>query len=214
MTVKIAQSFDGKIAGIHGERVLLSNALCAEFTHQNRKHSDVLLTTARTVNQDNPLLNVRLAGIETARPVAIIDSRGMLNTKAAVLAAAQHCHIFHDEHYPITSHLGNCTYHAVPAQNGHLDLAAVISSLGGLGYHDVWVEAGGGLFNALHQARLVDQTYIYLVGAVLGQHATSLYDDTDIFQQPYTISWQQMGDNMIASLAWDRDTQENSCSPV
>ncbi len=73
---------------------------------------------------------------------------------------------------------------------------------------------GGGLFNALHQARLVDQTYIYLVGAVLGQHATSLYDDTDIFQQPYTISWQQMGDNMIASLAWDRDTQENSCSPV
>ena len=211
VTVKIAQTMDGKIAAAHpGERAYLSNALCAEFTHEKRLHSDVLLTTARTVNLDNPLLNVRLPDVQVAKPVAIIDSRGTLNKEANLFATAKHSHIYYDEHYPPLALHQNTSCHPISTTHGRLNLVDVISHLGRLGYHDVWVEAGGALFSALHQARLVNRTHIYIVPTVLGESAVSAYHHPDIFNQAYKVTWQAMGDNMIASLDW----MEDRCSQV
>ncbi len=214
VTVKMAQTMDGKIAAAQGKRVALSNASCAGFTHQNRLHSDVILTTARTINQDNPLLNVRLPDGEVAKPLAIIDSRGTLNQGAKVLATAKHCHIYHDEQHPIDMPLPNCSYHAMPTSRGQLDLDAVIRHLGSLGYHDVWVEAGGILFTALHQARLVNKTYVYITPNVLGKEAISAYQHADIFNQASNITWQAMGNNVIASFDWPVNAGEQPCLPV
>lgn len=205
VTVKLAQSLDGKIAGAKGARVQLSNALCEAFTHQKRRQCDVILTTARTINQDDPKLNVRLSGVEEAKPVAIIDSHATVNPEANVFSTAKHCHIYHSEQcVPSTIH-SNSTCHAMPATKGLLDLSAVISHLGKLGYHDVWVEAGGALFSALHLAQLVNKTYIYVVPKVLGESAISAYHHADIFNSACNVSWQTMGDNMIASLDWATD---------
>lgn len=203
VTVKIAQTLDGKIAGAKGERVYLSNAACAEFTHQQRSCSDIILTTARTVNQDDPLLTVRIPGIEVAKPVAIIDGHGTLNQEAKIFTTATHCHIYHDERYPMqTVRQKNASYYAIPATQGQLDLGAVITHLGHLGYHDVWVEAGGILFSSLHQEHLVNKTHIYIVPTILGDAAVAAYHHKDIFNHASKISWQAMGDNMIASLDW------------
>ena len=49
VTVKIAQTLDGKIGHAAGDRLILSNSLCAQFTHQMRAATDVILTTARTI---------------------------------------------------------------------------------------------------------------------------------------------------------------------
>ncbi len=215
VTVKMAQTMDGKIAGAQHERVYLSNASCAQFTHKNRLHSDVILTTAQTVNQDDPLLNARIPGMDVAKPVAIIDSRMTLNPQAKLLATASQCHIYFDEHYPMPAVHPNRSYHAVPAIQGLLDLNAVIHHLGQLGYHDIWVEAGGTLFSALHLAGLVNKTYLYIVPTVLGDSAVSAYHHADLFKKACTVTWQAMGDNMIASLAWASDPiQEHVCSQV
>ncbi len=215
VTVKMAQTMDGKIAGKQGERVYLSNALCAEFTHKNRLHSDVILTTARTINQDDPLLNVRLPNIQVAKDVAILDSRATLNPNAKIVKTAKHCHIFYDEQCQIYSLPPNTTGHPVQAMQGLLNLEAMICELGRLGYHDVWVEAGGTLFSALHLARLVNRTYIYIVPTILGSSALSAYHHPDIFNQACDISWQAMGDNMMASIDWsDNPIQEKLCSQV
>lgn len=202
VTVKMAQTLDGKIAGVGGERVYLSNELCAEFTHKKRLHSDIILTTARTVNQDDPLLNVRLLGADVAKPVAIIDSRATLNPSAKVFKTAKHCHLYYDEHNPGHITYGNSSCHAMPAAQGLLDLEAVINHLGQLGYHDVWVEAGGTLFSALHLAQLANRTYIYIVPTALGSTAVSAYHHSDMFKQACKVTWQTMGDNMVASLDW------------
>lgn len=213
VTVKMAQTMDGKIAGAQGKQVSISNASCAEFTHQKRLHSDVILTTVRTVNQDNPLLNARLSNTSVAKPVAIIDSRGTLNPKAKLLTTAKHCHIYHDENHQIDA-LPNCVYHAMPTNKGQLDLEAIIRHLGSLGYHDVWVEAGGNLFTALHQARLVNKTFLYIAPTILGQEALSAYQQADIFNHASNITWQAMGNNVIASLDWSMGTEEYPCLPV
>lgn len=210
VTVKIAQTFDGKIAAAQGARAHLSNALCAEFTHEHRLHSDIILTTARTVNQDDPLLNVRLSGREFAKLVAIIDSQLTLNPNAKVLTEAEHCLIYHDAERPVGHHHANCSFYPMPTlADSRLDLNAIIHHLGSLGYHDVWVEAGSELFNALHEAGLVNRTYIYLVPNVLGEAAVAAYRNKDVLNGASAVTWQAMGDNMIACFDW----QEDLCLP-
>ncbi len=202
VTVKIAQTFDGKIAGAHGERLLLSNAKCAEFTHVQRMHADVILTTARTINQDDPLLNARVAGGERAKPLAILDERLTLKQTSQVFNTAEHCHIYHDSALDKIHDGSKCTFYRIPSTKDRLDLAAIVCHLGSSGYHDVWVEAGGELFSALHQAGLVNRTYIYLVPMTLGDAGTSAYRCDDVLKNPRAVSWQAMGDNMIAVLDW------------
>lgn len=209
ITAKIAQTLDGKIAGVNGQRQQLSNAECAEFTHNQRLYADIILTTAKTIMQDDPLLNVRLRGIEQSKPLAIIDSRLSLSRDARVFNSAKYCHIFHDENYTVSNPYPNCTYHAVPTKESLLDLASVVSQLGSLGYHDVWVEAGGLLFSALHRENLVQRTYLYLVPDILGSNTTPAFQGDAIFTNKRKISWQIKADNVIACLDW----QENICLP-
>lgn len=212
VTVKMAHTFDGKIAGEQGARVSLSNALCATLTHQKRLYSDVILTTARTVNQDNPRLDVRLQDLNVAKPVAVLDSLRMVNQDAILFSTMKHGHIYYQKGVPGLEEQKNCSYHAMPFDEGGLDLAAVISHLGQLGYHDVWVEAGGILFSALHRLGLVNQTYLYLVPNTLGKNGISAYHHADLFKQASRVTWQPMGDNLVAILDWF--SEEALCSPV
>src|SRR5262249_46933123 len=97
VTVKLAQSLDAKVASANDQRCYLSNAECSKFTHINRLHSDVILTTAQTINLDDPLLNVRLEGKEYSKVLAIIDSHLSMNNEANIFKTATHCHIYHNE---------------------------------------------------------------------------------------------------------------------
>ncbi|MFI4919129.1 MAG: bifunctional diaminohydroxyphosphoribosylaminopyrimidine deaminase/5-amino-6-(5-phosphoribosylamino)uracil reductase RibD [Legionellales bacterium] len=203
VTVKMAQTLDGKIAGPKGTRVHLSNALCDQFTHEMRAATDVILTSARTVQQDNPKFNARLNDGVQSKPVAILDSHLSLNKEAVVFSTANRCLIYHQAQNEVT--YSNSSFYHMPVKNGKLDLAAVISHLGTLGYHDVWVEAGGSIFTALHLEGLVHRTYLYIVPTNLGQNAISAYQQPGLFDRAHTVSWQAMGDNMIACLDWLED---------
>ena len=214
ITVKLAQTLDGKIAGVNGERVQLSNEACAQFTHQKRQHSDVILTTARTINQDDPQLNVRFNKEAIGKPIAILDRQGRLNPHATVFSTATNCHVYFDEKNQLPLRHPDCSYHAIPASSAKLDLNRVIHHLGSLGYHDVWVEAGGRLFTELHRQGLVNRTYLYLVPSMLGDKATALYTHPERFNQPHAVRWQPMDDNMIISLDWASDAKEALCSPA
>lgn len=209
VTAKIAQTLDGKIAGSQGERIQLSNEQCSQFTHLQRLHTDILLTTAKTIIQDNPIFNARLSGQTKKKPIAILDNALSLTKEAKIFKTAEYCHIYHSNHVTPDKKIANCAYHAISTIQGNLDLAEVVRHLGALGYHDVWVEAGGKLFSALHQQALVQKTYLYLVPNCLGEEATPAYRGENFFNRPYKISWLEQGNNMIACLLW-----ENTCLPV
>jgi diaminohydroxyphosphoribosylaminopyrimidine deaminase/5-amino-6-(5-phosphoribosylamino)uracil reductase len=202
VTVKMAQTLDGKISGLNGERIAISNACCAVFTHQQRLYSDVILTTARTVNQDNPLLNARLENREVAKSIALIDVHGTVNPEATLFKTAKHCHIYTASQSLPKEGYANRTYHVLPSKHGLLHLDLLLQHLGELGYHDVWVEAGARLFNALHAARLVNRTYLYVAPTIIGDRAVSLYHHEPIFNQANKVTWRAMGDNVMAVLDW------------
>lgn len=202
VTAKIAQTLDGKIAGPNGKRVQISNAACAEFTHTQRLHCDIVLTTAATIRNDNPRLDVRLPGYACQKPLAIIDRNLSLTAEATVFSTALHCHVFHDEAVHVKNPLPRCTYHAVSSQANRLDLQAIIGRLGASGYHDVWVEAGGRLFSVLHELRLVNTTFFYIVPEVLGESASNGYHGGELLKGGRSVSWQAKADNMILRLDW------------
>ncbi len=206
VTVKMAQSIDGKIGAAQGERIVLSNKLCQQFTHEMRARSDIILTTAKTIQADNPKMNVRLNGTEKAKPVAILDSHLTLDRTTLIFSAASECHIYHQNDIkPPQEKIPYCSYHAMPIKKGRIDLDKVIAHLGASGYHDVWVEAGGALFSSLHKEQLVDRTYLYLVPTCLGENTVSAYQQSDLFARQHSVSWQVMGNNMILCLDWQED---------
>lgn len=200
VTVKMAQTLDGKIGRLLGDRLYLSNAQCSRFTHQMRGASDVILTTAKTIQLDNPQMNVRIGDSIRSKPVAIIDKHLSLDSNAPIFSTASICHLYHDgtktRAYP------NSTQQIVASHEGYLDLEAIINHLGELGYHDVWVEAGGAIFSALHQQGLVHRTYLYIVPTSLELDDVSAYQQSRIFDKAHTTSWQAMGDNMLVCLDW------------
>lgn len=205
VTVKLAQSLDGKIAGEHGQPLQLSNQECSKFTHEHRLHSDIILTTANTILQDNPRMDVRLPDIRQNKTIAIIDSRLRLTEKAGIFSTAAHCHIYHDARYPIINPIANVQYHAVAGNDDGLDLAFIIHHLGQLGCHDLWVEAGGRLFSALHTMGLVDRTFLYIVPKVLGETAVNGYHGDLVFKRKHHLSWEAKSDNMLLCLDWLED---------
>ena len=192
VTVKMAQTLDGKIAGEGGARIQISNAICAEFTHQERLHTDVILTTAATIKADNPLLNARMGDEVVAKPIAILDRTQKLPASANIHKTAKILHLYHGKQ-----------------QEQQLDLKAILEDLGRMGYHDVWVEAGAALFHALHQQNLVRRTYLYLVPQVLGTKALSLYAQDDFLAQAKHVAWEAMGDNLKITLDWQDHAQNN-----
>ncbi len=204
VTAKIAQTFDGKIAGAQSKRMTLSNDDCGCFTHQNRLKNDIILTSAQTVNRDNPQFNVRLQGEVHSKPIAILDRQLRLNPSSQLFLTAKHCHIFYDANLDAPLPVENRTYYPVSSEHDVLCLTEVVQQLGRLGFHYVWLEAGGRLFSAMHQAHLVNRTYIYLVPRILGEDAISAYHYADILDQPKRISWESMGDNMIATVDWEQ----------
>ena len=211
VTAKLAQSLDGKIAGKGGKRLQITNQTCAQFTHEQRHTCDVILTTASTILHDDPMLNVRLKGAEQSKPVAIIDRQLLVHPSAKVFQYAGPCHIFYDATISLPQPIENCTYHPINCDDERLNLQSVIKKLGELGYHDVWVEAGPALFNALHQEHFVNQTFIYIAPILLGPEATSGYPLPFVPLKPDSIQWHPMDDNMLLSMLWANDQLERVC---
>jgi diaminohydroxyphosphoribosylaminopyrimidine deaminase / 5-amino-6-(5-phosphoribosylamino)uracil reductase len=205
VSVKLALSLDGKIAGTSGKPIWLSNDACGEFTHEHRWQSDWILTTAHTVHKDDPLLTARLHGQEKGKKLAILDRQLSLSKSARLFEKAEKVMIFYDSALsldPQYSKRADCEYIPISCKDEKLDLSAVLAVLGQLGAHEIWVEAGGILFTSLHLAGLVQRTYLYLTTQVLGEDAVDAYRDKAVFQRQHSVSWRILNDNALLTLDW------------
>ncbi|HEV8378627.1 MAG TPA: bifunctional diaminohydroxyphosphoribosylaminopyrimidine deaminase/5-amino-6-(5-phosphoribosylamino)uracil reductase RibD [Tepidisphaeraceae bacterium] len=75
VTLKWAQSADGKVAGPRGQRKQISNDLSMKVVHELRARSDAILVGIGTVLADDPLLTARTSH-QKKRPLirAVLDS--------------------------------------------------------------------------------------------------------------------------------------------
>ena len=86
ITLKVAQSKDGKITKSKNEQTWLTGEESNRFVHQQRAAYDAVLVGANTVAVDNPQLTVR--NVEGRNPKRIIlDGKLSIDLNAAILSA-------------------------------------------------------------------------------------------------------------------------------
>ncbi|KUG23775.1 diaminohydroxyphosphoribosylaminopyrimidine deaminase [hydrocarbon metagenome] len=84
ITLKYAQTLDGRIATATGQSQWISSSSSLKFAHQLRAEHDAILVGRKTVAQDNPELTVRL--VKGRNPLRVIVDSGLkISPKAKVL---------------------------------------------------------------------------------------------------------------------------------
>jgi len=176
VTAKLALSLDGKVAAAGGAPFTLTGVASAHFTHKQRLHADGILTTARTILCDDPMMNVRLPSKITAKPLFIIDRQLHTPDWAKIWQTASSVTLFHSpEAKP--NEFQRRQARCIPIAEGPqgLELDKILTFLGEQGLHDVWLEAGPRAFYGFLQHKLLNRAYLLYAPKALGEHAISAF---------------------------------------
>jgi diaminohydroxyphosphoribosylaminopyrimidine deaminase/5-amino-6-(5-phosphoribosylamino)uracil reductase len=91
ITLKLAQTKDGFAAGApHDQRLRVTGPLADAHTHMERALHDAIMVGAGTAREDDPLLTVRLPGLEEEKRLRVVlDSNLQLSTRSRCASLAR-----------------------------------------------------------------------------------------------------------------------------
>lgn len=167
VTLKWAESSNGRIAGAAGRRSQISNDRAMRVVHELRARSDVILVGIDTVLKDDPQLTVR--NVEIFRPLtrAVLDSNLRLPTESMLVRTGAgevivFCsrRTFHDS--PRVAELEAMGLKINPIREiapGRLSLDDVLFDLDDCGQH-VLIESGPTLARSFFEQNLCDRVWV------------------------------------------------------
>ena len=174
VTLKLASSFDGRIATATGESQWLTDAPARRVVHAMRARHDAVMVGGGTARHDDPSLTVRDIGIDR-QPTRIVLSRRLnLPLSGNLARTAAHiplilCHGPNPD--PLLrqtwTDLG-ATLVPCPERGGQLDILQALQQLGAMGLTRIFCEGGSALAASLIGADLVDQLIGFTAGLVIG----------------------------------------------
>jgi riboflavin-specific deaminase-like protein len=179
VTVKIAQTLDGRVATASGHSQWVSGPESRRLAHRLRTENDAILAGVGTVIADDPLLTARLwPGPNPMR--VIVDSRLRIPVSSALL---------HDGGKTLlatttaASHTAMETLRAtgaeitqLPALDARVDLRRLMDHLRSIEVRTVLIEGGPTVITALIRARLVDRVVIFIAPKLIGTGIDSIGD--------------------------------------
>ena len=180
VTLKLANSFDGRIATATGDSQWITGPQARRLVHAMRASHDAVLVGAGTARSDDPSLNVRDMGV-TRQPVRIVWSRHLdlpLAGKLAQTAQQSPVWICHgmDADANLQTAWKGLGAKLLPVKLGpgrQIDPGSALQSLGDQGLTRVFCEGGGALAASLLGAGMVDELIGFTAGVVLGKRKRS-----------------------------------------
>lgn len=179
---KLAMTLDGRTATATGESKWITGEAARADVQRWRARSGAIMTGINTVLADDPRLTVRPEVLGVGLPVhplrVVLDSCLRITPKARLFKEPGETLVFttrqeQDLFEPLRQ--AGVKLVSLPAEGGHVDLAAVLSYLAAQReINEVLVEAGPILSGALLQARLIDELVIYMAPILLGDSARGL----------------------------------------
>ena len=174
VVVKYAMSLDGKIATGAGESRWITGEEARRRVHRLRQTCDAVAVGIGTVLQDDPQLTARdeqRSPLERQPLRVVIDSQGRLPTDAQMFRAPGRTLVavakISSEREDALRQVG-AEVLAAPAEDGRVDLKALVQALGAQEVTSLLVEGGGTLLASLFQARLVDKVIAFLAPTIIG----------------------------------------------
>ncbi|MCX5668361.1 MAG: bifunctional diaminohydroxyphosphoribosylaminopyrimidine deaminase/5-amino-6-(5-phosphoribosylamino)uracil reductase RibD [Candidatus Omnitrophica bacterium] len=153
VTVKVAQSLDGKIATRTGDSKWISGDDSRRYVHELRRIADAVMVGANTVRRDDPLLLSRLS--RGKQPVRVIVSG-----RSAIPHQAK---VFSDPHKaPVI------VVKPAGGRGEKVDLKKLLKALAKMGITNILVEGGGELIAGLVKENLVDRFLIFIAPKIIG----------------------------------------------
>lgn len=174
VTLKLASSFDGRIATASGESQWITAAPARRLVHLMRARHDAVMVGGGTARKDDPSLTVRDLGI-ARQPARVVVSKHLdlpLNSTLAQTATDIPLILCHgttaDPQLVKTWQQLGATMIPCAIHAGQLDPADLLQNLGRHGLTRIFCEGGGGLAASLLKAGLVDQLVGFTAGLAIG----------------------------------------------
>ena len=212
VTVKLARSTEGFAGSRHGPRLMLTGETANGKVHLMRAHADAIMVGVGTVVADDPLLTVRLPGLEARSPVRIVvDSHLRTPAGARVVTGALEIPtwIVTSVEAPVEPERalvaqGVEVMRVSADERGHVRLDEALQLLGTRGITTVFCEGGPGLADALASADLIDELVLITGRSARGQGdvpalGPSLHDRMEILD---LRAEEQIGPDLF--MFWER----------
>ena len=174
VSLKLANSFDGRIATASGDSKWITGPDARRLVHSMRSNHDAVLVGAGTARIDDPLLTVRGLGIEH-QPVRVVVSRKLDVPIEGALAQSLEtaplwlCHSQEAPQERIQAwKKRDATLIQCDVENGQISISDMLQKLADQGLTRVFCEGGGTLAAALLLSDVVDQLIGFQAGVVIG----------------------------------------------
>ncbi|MBI4350059.1 MAG: bifunctional diaminohydroxyphosphoribosylaminopyrimidine deaminase/5-amino-6-(5-phosphoribosylamino)uracil reductase RibD [Elusimicrobia bacterium] len=170
VTVKIAQSLDGKIADARGRSRWISSPQARLEGHRLRAEADAVLAGIGTVLADDPRLNVRGVKIRRQPWIVALDSSFRVPRRArifenerVIVATTRRASVSAMKKLP-----HEVKVLVLPSDRGRVSLPALLKALGGLGISHVLVEGGGRVAGSFISEGLADRFVCFVSPLIIG----------------------------------------------
>ncbi len=181
VTLKLAASFDGRIATATGESRWITGPEARRRVHEMRSRHDAVMVGAGTARADDPALTVRGLGVR-CQPVRVVVSRRLDLPLMGQLAQTARdlpvwiCHGADADAQLVRTWEGlGARLLPCAVSGGQLDPHAVLQALGREGITRVFCEGGGALAASLLAADLVDVLVGMTAGVALGAEGRPVF---------------------------------------
>jgi len=178
VTIKWAQSIDGRIATRSGSSQWISSPDSLDFAHELRSTHDAIVVGARTANRDNPLLTVRR--VKGRNPLRIVlTASGRLKHNLSLLTDGGPPTLV------VTTRIGavrfrktkgNIEILALPARSKGVDLNALLRTLGKRQITSILVEGGSGVITSFLKQGLADRIIVIVAPILVGDGINAVAD--------------------------------------
>lgn len=189
VTLKMAQSLDGKIASRTGQSRWISSPASREFVHYLRAEQDAVMVGKNTLFSDDPFLSprVKIKSLNPAKPWRIaLDPELKLKSSARIFEGNQLTFAVVPEKKikKIKAGAKNRCYLPVPEKKGRLDLETLFRRLGSMGAAKILVEGGGETAWTVLAENLVDEVYWITAPKILGGRTAKTSVEGDGVETP------------------------------
>ncbi|MEX0308164.1 MAG: bifunctional diaminohydroxyphosphoribosylaminopyrimidine deaminase/5-amino-6-(5-phosphoribosylamino)uracil reductase RibD [Ruegeria sp.] len=179
VTLKLASSFDGRIATETGHSQWITGPNARRVVHAMRASHDAVMVGAGTARVDDPTLTVRNMGVQH-QPLRVVVSRhldiplmGQLARTASEIPVWL-CHGPHPDPDRARAWEGLGARLIPCALDGHhVDAADLLQQLGQAGLTRVFCEGGSALAGSLLASDLVDELVGFTAGLTIGAEGLS-----------------------------------------
>ncbi|CAO3573297.1 unnamed protein product [Mortierella alpina] len=215
VTLTFAQSLDGKIAGKHGQQLILSGPESMKATHILRSRHDAILVGIGTVLNDDPRLTVRLSPedhsaetttasiLQHPQPIILDTALRFPRTAKLLLPTAPKkpwiiTGPMHDVYKRLELEaLGARVFVLEVDAHGRISLPDLLSTLYRQSIQSVMVEGGAGVIASFLKSGLVQSFLLTIAPVYVGEHGVSAVQDAECAPVFEDISYHSLGRDVM-----------------